>query len=61
MITYPCWDHVSKMEASVIHVAVNWVIIGLGDGLSHVQRQAITRSNADLMSIGSLGKKDIQI
>ena len=34
---------------------MNWVSIGAGNGLTPVPRQAITRTNADLLSIGSLG------
>ena len=35
--------------------SVNWVIIGSGNGLSPVRHQAITRTNADLLSVGLLG------
>ena len=35
--------------------SVNWVSIGSGNGLSPVQRQAITWTNAGLLSIGPLG------
>ena len=34
---------------------MNWVIIGSGNGLSPVRRQAITWTNADLLPIGLLG------
>ena len=34
---------------------MNWVIIGSGNGLSPDRRQAITWTNADLLSIGLLG------
>ena len=34
---------------------MNWVIIGSGNGLSPVRRQAITWTNADLLSIRPLG------
>ena len=34
---------------------MNWVNIGSGNGLSPVRRQAITWTNADLLSIGPLG------
>ena len=34
---------------------MNWVSIGSGNGLSPVRRQAITRTNAGLLSIGLLG------
>ena len=33
---------------------MNWYIIGSGNGLSIVQRQAITWTNAGLLSTGSL-------
>ena len=36
------------------HMCVNWVTIGSGNGLSPVQHQAITRTNASLLSIGLL-------
>ena len=35
-----------------IYASVNWVSIGSGNGLSPVRRQAITRTNAGLLSIG---------
>ena len=35
--------------------AVNWVIIGSGNGLSPIRRHAITRTNAVLLSIRLLG------
>ena len=37
------------------YTSVNWVIIGSGNGLSPVWRQAITWTKADLLSIGLLG------
>ena len=36
------------------YVLVHWISIGSGNGLSSVRRRAITRSNADLLSIGPL-------
>ena len=36
---------------------MNWVSIGSGNGLSPVQYQAITRTNAGALSIGPLGTK----
>ena len=33
---------------------VNWVSIGSGNGLSPVRRQAITRTNVDILLIGLL-------
>ena len=36
-------------------MSVNWVSVGLGNGLSPVWRQAITWTNAGLLSIGPLG------
>ena len=38
-----------------IYASANWVSIGPGNGLSPVRRQAITWTNADLLSIGLLG------
>ena len=35
-------------------MSVNWVSIGLGNGLLSVRRQAITWTNADLLSIEPL-------
>ena len=35
--------------------SVNWAIIGSGNGLSPIRRQAITWTNAGLLSIGLLG------
>ena len=46
-----------------IYALVNWVSIGSDNGLSPVLHQAITWTNADLLSIGPLGIKfsEIQI
>ena len=38
-----------------INASVNWVSIGSRNGLSPVRRQAITRTNTDLLSIRHLG------
>ena len=38
-----------------LYASVNWVSIGSGNGLSPVRRQAITWTNAKLLSIGLLG------
>ena len=38
-----------------IYTSVNWVILGSGNGLSSVGRQAISRINAGLCTIGILG------
>ena len=38
-----------------IYSSVNWAIIGSGNGLSPVRHQAITWTNAGLLSIGLLG------
>ena len=38
-----------------IYASVNWVSTGLGNGLSPVRCQAITWTNADLLSIEPLG------
>ena len=35
-----------------IYASINWVIIDPGNGLSSAQRQAITWTNAGLLSIG---------
>ena len=40
---------------NALYVPVNWAIIGSGNGSSPVQRQAITLTNVDLLSIGTLG------
>ena len=37
-----------------IYASVNWVSIGSGNGLSPVRRQAITETDADILSIGLL-------
>ena len=39
-----------------IYVSVSWVNIGSGNGLSPVQRQAITWTSADFLSIEPLRK-----
>ena len=39
----------------VLHVSMDWAIIGSGNGLSPIQRQAITWTNAALLWIGLLG------
>ena len=44
-----------------IYLSVNWVSIGSDNGLSPVRRQAITWTNAHLLSIGPLGTKFGQI
>ena len=38
-----------------IHASVNWISIGSGNGLSPIRHQAITWTNAHLLSIGSFG------
>ena len=38
-----------------IYASVKWVSIGSGNGLSPIRCQAITWTNADLLSIGPLG------
>ena len=38
-----------------IYASVSWIIIGTGNGLSPIRRQAITSTNAVLLSIGLLG------
>ena len=38
-----------------IYASVNWVSIGSDNGLSPVQHQAITWTNAKSLSIGTLG------
>ena len=38
-----------------IYASMNWVIIASGNGLSPVRHQAITWTNAGLLSIGPLG------
>ena len=46
-----------------LHVSGNWVSIGSGNGLSPVRRQAITQTNADLLSTRPFGTNfsEIQI
>ena len=63
--THPCVlaTYFQRMEASMfnsspqccIYASVNWVGIGSGCGLSPVRRHAITRANANLLSIGPSG------
>ena len=50
-------------EFQTLYVSVNWVRIGSGNGLSPVWHQAITWTNAGLLSIGRLGTNfsEIQI
>ena len=43
------------MMPKICNVMMNWVIIGLGNGLLPVRHQAITWFNAGLLSIGHLG------
>ena len=38
-----------------VYASANWVNIGSGNGLSPDRHQAITWTNADLLSIGPLG------
>ena len=38
-----------------IYLSVNWISIGSGNGLSPIRRQAITWTNAHLLSIGPWG------
>ena len=57
------WTHCTKNTTDLnslgpvthIYASVNWVIIGSGNGLSPVRRQAITWTNAALLSIRLLG------
>ena len=46
---------------SAAYMSVYWVSIGSGNGLSPVLRQAITWTNAGLLSIELLGKKFCEI
>ena len=39
-----------------IYASINWVGIGSDNHLSPIRHQAISWTNADLLSIGSLGK-----
>ena len=43
------------LKPARIYASVNQVIIGSDNGLSPIQRQAITWTNADLLLIGPLG------
>ena len=45
---------VNSSPPSAVYVSVNWVIIGSGNGLSPLWCQAITWTNAGLLSIGLL-------
>ena len=51
MYIYP----LTYLNNSYMYSSVNLVNIGSGNGLPPVQRQAITRTNADLLSAGPLG------
>ena len=42
-------------------MSVNWVSIGSGNGLSPVWHEAITWTNAGLLSIGPLGTNSSEI
>ena len=44
-----------------MYVSLNWVIIGSGNGLLPVQYQAITWTNAALLSIGLLGTISVKL
>ena len=44
------WDYPTEAEWR-IHASVNWVIIGSGNGLSPMRRQAITWTNVDILII----------
>ena len=46
-----------KIKLGDAHMRPNLVIIGSGNGLSPVRRQAITWTNDDLLSIAPFGKK----
>ena len=46
---------VNSSSPSAPYMSVNWFSIGLGNGLVPNRRQAITWTNADLLSIGPLG------
>ena len=43
------------LHTSISYASVKWVSIGSGNGLSLLRRQAITWTNAGLLSIGPLG------
>ena len=48
-------QHINSSPPSAAYESVNWVIIGSGNGLSPVRRQAVTWTNAGLLSIALLG------
>ena len=52
----PCHLFIYFIEAEWrIYASLNWVIIGSDNGLSPVRRQAIIRTNAEILLIGTLG------
>ena len=52
----PIWRHsLTHLPQCRIYASLNWVSIGSDNGMSPVRRQAITWTNADLLSIGLLG------
>ena len=44
-----------NLKRSDIYALVNWVAIGLGNGLSPIYRQDINQPNRDFLLIGQLG------
>ena len=50
------WKYLTHLPLVLhIYASVNWAIIGSGNGLSPIWCQAITWTNAGLLSIGLLG------
>ena len=58
VISLPQLKTTSHIQAQwCIYVLLNWVIVGLGNGLLSVWHQANTWTNADLLSVRHLGTK----
>ena len=55
------WVYCQSLTHLPPSAAVNWVSIGSGNGLSPVRRQTITWTNANLLSIGLLGRNFSEI
>ena len=57
----PVANELTHLPQCRIYVSVNWVSIGSGNGLLPVWHQATARTNADLLSIGTLGTNSNEI
>ena len=49
-----CSSFPTLLPYCCIYALVNWVSIGSGNGFSHLQRQAITWTNTDVLSVWTL-------